>query len=175
MAKPKQSKLFLSIELCKQVYKLLTSCTSSLTLGLGMALAQIALAVPWTFSLWWWLVVVASLLPQLVDSKRGISYQLLGMVATGTREGERERESEWPTPFWVNMINLSNILGPTKIISSTAALLGTLYYAIHENILLDKFADNLLIYQWFIDDVLGVWIPTDPATDDKKWPCTKTN
>jgi hypothetical protein len=43
----------------------------------------------------------------------------------------------------------------------------TLYYALFENILLDEYGANLLLYRRFIDDVLGIWVPTtaDPAVD----------
>jgi hypothetical protein len=44
-----------------------------------------------------------------------------------------------------------------------------LYYALKELDLLSKFEDNLALYKRFIDDVLGIWIPTDPATDAERW------
>jgi hypothetical protein len=45
----------------------------------------------------------------------------------------------------------------------------TLYYAIHEEKLLEEYGDNLLLYKRFIDDVLGIWVVTDPATDTARW------
>jgi hypothetical protein len=42
----------------------------------------------------------------------------------------------------------------------------TIYYALHEETFLDTFAENLLFYRRFIDDVFGIWIVTDPETDD---------
>jgi len=45
----------------------------------------------------------------------------------------------------------------------------TLYYAIHEELLLEEFGDNLLLYKRFIDDVLGIWVVTDPTTDTARW------
>jgi hypothetical protein len=45
----------------------------------------------------------------------------------------------------------------------------SLYYARKELDLLPKFEDNLALYKRFIDDVLGLWLPTDPATDAERW------
>jgi hypothetical protein len=42
-------------------------------------------------------------------------------------------------------------------------------YALKELDLLPKFEDNLALYKRFIDDVLGLWLPTDPATDAERW------
>jgi hypothetical protein len=42
----------------------------------------------------------------------------------------------------------------------------TIYYALHEDTFLDKYPDNLLFYRRFIDDVIGIWDVTDPATDN---------
>jgi hypothetical protein len=44
-----------------------------------------------------------------------------------------------------------------------------LYYALKELDLLPKFEDNLALYTRFIDNVLGLWLPTDPATDAERW------
>jgi hypothetical protein len=44
-----------------------------------------------------------------------------------------------------------------------------LYYALKELDLLPKFEDNLALYKRFIDDVLGLWLPKDPATDAERW------
>ena len=45
----------------------------------------------------------------------------------------------------------------------------TIYFAIREETLLEHFAANLFLYRRFIDDVLGAWTITDPATDDATW------
>ena len=45
----------------------------------------------------------------------------------------------------------------------------TLYFAIHENAFLPEYADNLQLYRRFIDDVIGIWLVTDPATDAETW------
>lgn len=47
----------------------------------------------------------------------------------------------------------------------------TLYYALCENGFLDDYSENLLLYRRFIDDVLGIWIPTenDPDLDQHEW------
>jgi hypothetical protein len=42
----------------------------------------------------------------------------------------------------------------------------TIYYALHEETFLDRFASNILFYRRFIDDVIGIWVVTDPDTDD---------
>jgi hypothetical protein len=44
----------------------------------------------------------------------------------------------------------------------------TLFYAIHENILLEEFKENLLFYRRYIDDVFGVWINSS-LQDDIRW------
>jgi hypothetical protein len=49
-----------------------------------------------------------------------------------------------------------------------------LYYAILENRFLDAFPDNLRFYKRFIDDVFGIWIIADPATDSATWQSFKT-
>ena len=44
----------------------------------------------------------------------------------------------------------------------------TLYYAIHEDTILADHSDNLLYYKRYIDDVFGIWLPTDDA-DELTW------
>jgi hypothetical protein len=36
----------------------------------------------------------------------------------------------------------------------------TLVFAIHKEVILDEFKDNLLLYHQFIDDALGIWVDT---------------
>ena len=46
----------------------------------------------------------------------------------------------------------------------------TIFYSLHEDTLLDRFGDHLLLYRRFIDDVLGIWLcHPDPATDEQLW------
>ena len=45
----------------------------------------------------------------------------------------------------------------------------TLYYAVHEETLLEEFHDNLFYYKRFIDDIFGIWIITDPINDASTW------
>jgi len=45
----------------------------------------------------------------------------------------------------------------------------TLYYAIHEDTLLDEYDDNLQIYRRYIDDVFGIWKPSPGHDDDARW------
>jgi hypothetical protein len=46
----------------------------------------------------------------------------------------------------------------------------TIFYSLHEDVILDRFKDNLLIYRRFIDDVLGIWLcHPDPAIDERLW------
>ena len=45
----------------------------------------------------------------------------------------------------------------------------TLFYAIFEFKLLDEFADNLFFLRRYIDDMLGIWVVTDPNTDADTW------
>jgi hypothetical protein len=44
-----------------------------------------------------------------------------------------------------------------------------LHYVLKELDLLLKFEDNLVLYKRFIDDVLGIWLPTDLDTDAERW------
>eukprot|EP00957_Ditylum_brightwellii_P062921 4774503-Ditylum_brightwellii.AAC.1 len=39
----------------------------------------------------------------------------------------------------------------------------TLFFAIFEMTLLERFKYNLLLLHWFIDDIFAIWIPHDPA------------
>ena len=46
----------------------------------------------------------------------------------------------------------------------------TIFYSLHEDEILAKYGDRLLIYRRFIDDVIGIWLcHPDPATDDRLW------
>jgi len=46
----------------------------------------------------------------------------------------------------------------------------TASFGTHEETILDDFADNLLLYRRYIDDVFGIWIcHPDPATNDQLW------
>eukprot|EP00956_Cyclotella_meneghiniana_P004412 scaffold5387_cov81-Cyclotella_meneghiniana.AAC.1 len=45
-----------------------------------------------------------------------------------------------------------------------------LYYALHENNLVQRWRHNLYFYKRFIDDVIGIWIPDpDPSKDAQLW------
>jgi hypothetical protein len=44
-----------------------------------------------------------------------------------------------------------------------------IYYSLCEGHFLPLFQENLVFYKRFIDDVLGIWIVTDPATNSKLW------
>ena len=50
----------------------------------------------------------------------------------------------------------------------------TLYYALLENDFLPCFKDNLILYQWFIDDVFGIWCITNETTNATTWDKFKT-
>jgi hypothetical protein len=47
----------------------------------------------------------------------------------------------------------------------------TIVYAIHENILLSRYNQNLLFYKRYIDDVFGIWVPDvrSDIDDDTTW------
>jgi hypothetical protein len=46
----------------------------------------------------------------------------------------------------------------------------TLFYAIFEDTILEEFSANLFYYRRFIDDILGIWIPSQsPAEDTLAW------
>ena len=42
----------------------------------------------------------------------------------------------------------------------------TLFYAIFEDTILEEFGANLFFFRRFIDDIIGIWIPTQPSSDD---------
>jgi hypothetical protein len=42
----------------------------------------------------------------------------------------------------------------------------TLFYAIFEDTLLEEFSDNLFYYRRFIDDILGIWVPSPTPEED---------
>ena len=45
-----------------------------------------------------------------------------------------------------------------------------LFFAIHENRILRKYATNLLLYKRYIDDIFGIWIPSDDKDkDEEQW------
>ena len=46
----------------------------------------------------------------------------------------------------------------TAMGTSAACLWATIYFAIHEDFLLAKYKDDILLYKRFIDDMFGIWI-----------------
>ena len=51
----------------------------------------------------------------------------------------------------------------------------TLFYAIFEDTILEEFGANLFLYRRFIDDILGIWTPSQhPADDTLAWNRFKT-
>ena len=42
-----------------------------------------------------------------------------------------------------------------------ACCYATIYYGVREHTLLQKYKDNLIFYKRYIDDVFGIWLPTD--------------
>ena len=57
-----------------------------------------------------------------------------------------------------------------------APSIAIIFFAIHEEFLLEKWGSSLLLYLRFIDDVLGIWL-TDPnhITDGRNWNNFKTD
>ena len=51
-----------------------------------------------------------------------------------------------------------------------ACCYATIYYAIHENFLFQKYTNNIFFYRRYIDDIFGVWVPSNsgPTFDDFK-------
>ena len=43
-----------------------------------------------------------------------------------------------------------------------ACCYATIYYAVHEQYLFTKYSGNLFFYRRYIDDVIGVWVPSNP-------------
>ena len=43
-----------------------------------------------------------------------------------------------------------------------ACCYATIYYAVREQVLLEKYKDNLFFYRRYIDDIFGIWVQTNP-------------
>ena len=50
----------------------------------------------------------------------------------------------------------------TAMSTPPACCYATIYYAIHEQFLFTKYSDNIFFYHQYIDDVVAVWVPTNP-------------
>ena len=88
-----------------------------------------------------------------------------------------------PAPALIEALSIimrNNVFqfGDTFWLQLTGTAMGTppaptyanLFYAIHENRILPKYRDNILIHKRYIDDMFGIWIPSaDSITDDKEW------
>jgi hypothetical protein len=62
----------------------------------------------------------------------------------------------------------------TAMGTSVACIYATIYYSYHEETkLLPTYTSSLLYYRRFIDDIIGVWIPSDPK--NSTWPAFKTD
>ena len=68
--------------------------------------------------------------------------------------------------------------GDTFWLQKTGTAMGTppaptyanLFFAIHENRILPKYTSNLLTYKRYIDDIFGIWVPSNSAIeDDTNW------
>ena len=54
--------------------------------------------------------------------------------------------------------------------TSPAPTYANLFFAIHENRILPKYSANILTYKRYIDDIFGIWIPSNDAIeDDSQW------
>ena len=42
-----------------------------------------------------------------------------------------------------------------------------LFFVAHENRIPPKYSTNLIIYKRYIDDIFGIWIPSNNAEDDE--------
>ena len=51
----------------------------------------------------------------------------------------------------------------------------TFYYALLESNFLPRFSQNLVMYKQFIDDVIGIWRITNPATNTMTWESFKAH
>ena len=46
----------------------------------------------------------------------------------------------------------------------------TIFFAIHEEAMLDRFKDNLAFYKRYIDDIFAIWLTdSDPIRDAETW------
>jgi len=71
---------------------------------------------------------------------------------------------EFSDTFWIQ-------ISGTAMGTSCACMYATIYYAYHEmTVLLPKYRTQLLYYRRFIDDAIGIWLPTgDHNTDTQLW------
>jgi hypothetical protein len=76
----------------------------------------------------------------------------------------------------LTLVMKNNVIqfGDTHWIQLQGAVMGsppalpfaTLFYTIFEETLLAEFSSNILLLHRFIDDIFGIWVPTEPACDD---------
>ena len=68
--------------------------------------------------------------------------------------------------------------GDTFWLQKTGAAMGTppacnyatIYFACHEHKIIRRFKSNLLLYRRYIDDIIGIWVPSgSPTEDDCRW------
>ena len=58
----------------------------------------------------------------------------------------------------------------TEIGAPPAPPWATIFFGIHEEIVLAQFGDKLQLYLRFIDNVLGIWlVDPDPVKDFRQW------
>ena len=58
----------------------------------------------------------------------------------------------------------------TEIGAPPAPPWATIFFGIHEEIVLSQFGDKLQLYLRFIDNVLGIWlVDPDPVKDCRQW------
>ena len=92
-----------------------------------------------------------------------------------------ERFSSIPTDalaeaLEIIMENNVFVFGDTFWHQKTGTAMGTppaptyanLFFAVHEDRILPKYSTNLHFYKRYIDDIFGIWIPSDNAEEDER-------
>jgi hypothetical protein len=89
------------------------------------------------------------------------SYEMLHAVATALEIVMTNNIFQFGDTYWIQ-------LDGTAMGTPPAVTYATIYFSNHENELLTKYPE-LAFYRRYIDDIIGIWVPKDPTTDDDRW------
>jgi hypothetical protein len=89
------------------------------------------------------------------------TYEILHGVATALEIVMTSNIFQFGDTYWVQ-------LDGTAMGTPPAVTYATLYFSTHENELLTRYPE-LYFYRRYIDDIIGIWVPIDPTSDDNRW------